>query len=140
MSAKSKGKQRAVDEPVEISSGDTFSLVIRFTTSSTPDLTITAFKEGGITVVHLKQEIRRRIPALEHNKLRLITQGKVLVDADSIQAPSPLQNADDNPGQPSKVWVHCSIGAEIEQGEAEIFNTQVCAPLGCRRNGWWRFS
>ncbi|KAF8160865.1 DUF2407 C-terminal domain-containing protein [Crassisporium funariophilum] len=144
LSEKAKGKQRAVETPIDPSGGQTSAsaaqaeetprnLVIRFTEGAL-DLTISVDKDDSVRDV--KGKIREARPELHDRRLRLIHAGRMLSDGTflylwllSLEERQQRANADDGLSAPNSktTWIHCSVGPTMEAGEAEADDTNVQA-------------
>ncbi|KAF9070784.1 DUF2407 ubiquitin-like domain-containing protein [Rhodocollybia butyracea] len=126
LSEKAKGKQKAVDPPLDgysdatatVIPSSTRSFTIRFTEDA-PDLEITVNQEDAIRDV--KRYVRLERPEFNDRRLRLIHSGRLLTDG--IKVFSWLKSLDERQeaaGSPaSAVWVHCSVGQKLEPSELE---------------------
>ncbi|KAJ6495665.1 DUF2407 C-terminal domain-containing protein [Mycena vitilis] len=133
LSEKAKGKQRAIESP-EVPSDPPLpsrDLVIRFTESGTPDLSVVVTEHD--TLKDVKNMIRLERPQLRNKRLRFIHSGRLLPDTTLLNAwlvaldekLKPIPTEDDEPAPVSATtWMHCSVGREIEDGEEEDGNEQ----------------
>ncbi|TDL17738.1 hypothetical protein BD410DRAFT_794037 [Rickenella mellea] len=140
LSEKAKGKQRAVDpnlpEPSSTPAPSSRKLTIRFT-DGVPDLILKV--EGKDSVRDVKQQIRAARPQLAKRRLRLIHTGRILTngvilfdwlatlekrqqrvtdvndDAESHEDGTVSSNNTSS----TPTWLHCSVGATLEDGEEE---------------------
>lgn len=128
LSDKAKGKQRAIDsEPEGDSSTDTTRhLTVRFT-EGIPDFDLRV-KEGE-TVRDIKRHIRNSRPQLQNRRLRLIHSGKLLSEKTDVHKlltsleERQRRRIDDDLDEAQPLltanWLHCSVGAELGEGEVE---------------------
>ncbi|KDQ14989.1 hypothetical protein BOTBODRAFT_109072 [Botryobasidium botryosum FD-172 SS1] len=150
LSAKAKGKQRAVDvdEEVDLESGPsreplqrTFTVLF---TDGLPDLELTVGETD--TVKDVKTRIRGFRPTLQKRVLRLIHSGRILTN-DTVfyawlstlearqQRAVNSENATEDGSATSedvkpKIKIHCSIGPEMTQEEEdESVQTAQLTPL-----------
>ena len=110
-------------------------ITVRFSTSQ-PDLDIDIASPQTTTVLAFKHNLRNRLSS--RNRLRLIYQGRILIDASALSAAlkplpappppsSPAKDDDDPKGKgkgkaadlpiPIKVYLNCSIGDELSATE-----------------------
>jgi len=127
LSEKAKGKQRAVEHPVELDPEPATSrdLVIRFT-EGIPDLVLNVSQKDSIRDV--KKNIRDAMPQLEDRRLRLIHSGRLLTDGTllyswltTLEERQRRANSDDSnkllQASNATTWLHCSVGPKIEEGD-----------------------
>jgi len=141
LSEKAKGKQRAV-EPVEGAGPPATApreVRVRFT-EGIPDLSVVVVEHE--TVKELKTKIRTARPQAVKRRLRLIYSGRLLTDdtvliawvrkqedrsqkGDALQGDGTKSTASESPVASPPIWLHCSVGAEIPEGEEEDKNVQT---------------
>ncbi|KAI0819242.1 DUF2407 ubiquitin-like domain-containing protein [Trametes gibbosa] len=131
LSDRAKGKQRAeVQQPVpEIALSK--DLTIRFT-EGIPDLTVQVVEKD--TVRDVKNNIRTARPELKDRRLRLIHAGQLLAEGTPLYSriasqEHRRQRSDINAGEEGEstvhgssegtTWLHCSVGPQLSEGEAE---------------------
>lgn len=88
--------------------------VVRFTDSAIPDLALSVRPKD--VVQFLKTKIREQRPQLQNKRLRLILNGRLIMDA------HVLYDSLDDHGQK---WIHCSVGAQLEEGQHDSDNGKV---------------
>ncbi|KAI0926974.1 hypothetical protein AcV5_007627 [Taiwanofungus camphoratus] len=134
LSEKAKGKQRAADIEQEAEHPPK-DLIIRFT-EGIPDLTLQV--EEKDVARNVKRKIRDARPQLKDRRLKLILSGQLLSDGTSLysrltsleqrQRRAVTSNADIQGGEEhvsARIWLHCSVGPELEEGEEEENNVQI---------------
>jgi len=156
LSAKAKGKQRAVDPPLEEGKNPERSreLVIRFT-EGIPDLTLRVDENDAVRDVkksvsgfifvllhfslRLYLQIRDARPQLEDRSVRLIHSGRLLTDGTllyswltSLEERQRRATAEKDSGGHQAIsgttWLHCSVGPKIEAVGRDEGTIQVCNP------------
>ncbi|KAI0335719.1 hypothetical protein GY45DRAFT_1267027 [Cubamyces sp. BRFM 1775] len=137
LSEKARGKQRAA-EPEPDSVPPSKDLTIRFT-EGLPDLTVQVAEED--TVKDVKHSIRLARPDLKNRRLRLIHAGQLLSESTHIyprissfeeRKRWPVSEGDGDADSvaeqelsPRTTWLHCSVGLQLEEGEAEESRVQT---------------
>lgn len=144
LSEKAKGKQRAVElvndtndpsqlaNPAPTRPSRSLSLTIRFTDGK-PDVGVTV--EVADTVLDIKRKIRDERADLSRRRLRIIHSGRILADSQKLSeylskydertTASDLQLQDAKGKEKEEAhdrqvtWLHCSVGAELVDGEEE---------------------
>ncbi|KAH9851745.1 DUF2407 ubiquitin-like domain-containing protein [Lenzites betulinus] len=131
LSDKAKGKQRAAVPPPALETPPSKDLTIRFT-EGIPDLTVQVVEKD--TVKDVKHNIRIARPELKDRRLRLIHAGQLLADgtplysriASEEQRRHRSEVAVDDEQEPTTpgsstgtAWLHCSVGPQLSEGEAE---------------------
>ncbi|OSX56396.1 hypothetical protein POSPLADRAFT_1159803 [Postia placenta MAD-698-R-SB12] len=135
LSEKAKGKRRASDTEDETELQHLFKdLIVRFT-EGIPDLTLQVAEKDNIRDV--KQKIREARSQLQNRRLKLILAGQLLADnvalytrlaalelrqrraaSNDVASESPREQGT------STIWLHCSVGPQLTDGEEEE-ETQV---------------
>ncbi|KAK7473012.1 hypothetical protein VKT23_001116 [Stygiomarasmius scandens] len=150
LSEKAKGKQRAIEPPLNEPSGSNAPLVsrnltIRFT-EDIQDLDILVKEKD--TVRDVKRAIRHERRELKDRRLRLIHSGRLLTDGtmvfpwlkslDERQKRAAEGNKEDVSVPSVASWLHCSVGGKLEDNEEESDEgktqaTQIRPPRGFDR-------
>ncbi|KAG2138571.1 DUF2407 C-terminal domain-containing protein [Suillus bovinus] len=137
LSEKAKGKQRAIEPPLERPSSstppdDSRELTIRFT-EGIPDFKLTVRLKD--TVRDVKANIVQGLPQLKDRRLRLIHAGRLLTDGTFLhewlatleerQVRASARSQEVSKEDQLVTWLHCSVGPVIEPGESEEEKPQV---------------
>ncbi|KAG2082415.1 DUF2407 C-terminal domain-containing protein [Suillus cothurnatus] len=137
LSEKAKGKQRAIEVPLEQTSSstppdDSRDLTIRFT-EGIPDFNLTVRPKD--TVRDVKANIVNGLPQLKDHRLRLIHAGRLLTDGTLLhewlttleerQVRASSRSQEISKEDQLVTWLHCSVGPVIEPGEIEEEKPQV---------------
>ncbi|KAJ3759444.1 DUF2407 ubiquitin-like domain-containing protein [Lentinula raphanica] len=121
LSEKAKGKQKAVEPPLDESSSSNAgaagrtrrSFTVRFTEDA-PDLQLSVDEQD--TIREVKRLIREQRPEFTHRRLRLIHSGRLLTDNALVSSwLKPSEGADNS----HATWLHCSVGQKLEPSEIE---------------------
>ncbi|KAJ3557177.1 hypothetical protein NM688_g1612 [Phlebia brevispora] len=132
LSEKAKGKQRAFGPIEEAPAPEELKkLVIRFT-EGVPDLTL--YASDTDTVRDIKRNIRNARSQLKDRRLRLIHSGRLLADdtvfcswlasLEDKQHHNETSESFEASQPPSTIWLHCSVGPQLQPGEADETKVQ----------------
>ncbi|KAF8500799.1 DUF2407 C-terminal domain-containing protein [Russula emetica] len=145
LSEKAKGKQRADPIPKDVfNNGGPIpprQLMVRFT-EGVQDLVLQVAEDDSVRDV--KAKIREARPKLQRRRLRLIHAGRLLTDATRISSwlgtleerqqraatkvkdetdpsilPTVPSTSSSSTSVPAVPWLHCSVGAQLSDGEEE---------------------
>ncbi|KAH9891820.1 DUF2407 ubiquitin-like domain-containing protein [Cubamyces lactineus] len=141
LSEKARGKQRAAEPELDSASTSvppSKDLTIRFT-EGIPDLTVQVAEKD--TVKDVKHSIRLARPDLKNRRLRLIHAGQLLPESTPLyhrifsseqrkRSPSPegdeiAESVTEQASIPKTTWLHCSVGPQLEDGEADESKVQT---------------
>ncbi|KAG7788154.1 hypothetical protein KL910_003037 [Ogataea haglerorum] len=94
--------------------------IIRFANGA-PDVVVpagTVANMGDISTKYIRQQIRLKDKSLANKRLKLIHNGKVLLNhTDFKRKMHYLLNEESEGSEPVKIYVHCIVGEELSQKE-----------------------